>query len=273
MKPAWSWQFDSEHLGQILDMGLPSPITRDWAWGASGGAGVRVAVVDSGIEAEHPAVERVTRAVSIEDAPGSADGIRVLEGAHEDLFGHGTACAGIIRRIAPHVELFSVRVLGPKLTGKGHVLFSRGLRWAIDNGMNVVNLSLSSRSRDYFAAFHELADAAYFRRSMLVCAINNEPAPSYPSEFASVFSTAAHEGVDPFLFDCNPTPPVEFGAPGIGIEVAWKGGSTVKVTGNSFAAAHLSGIIALILGEHPGLTPSQVKAILFALANNVAKPD
>ena len=59
--------------------------------------------------------------------PKSRDG---TEGPHDDLFGHGTACAGIIRRAAPDATLWSVRVLGSRLTGKG-VVFAAGLRWAI----------------------------------------------------------------------------------------------------------------------------------------------
>ena len=99
--------------------------------------------------------------------------------------------------------IYSVRVLGARLTGKGSV-FGAGLRWAIDNGMNVVNMSLSTGKRDYFELFHELADEAYFRRIVLVSAVNNVDSPSYPSLYASVLSVAAHAGKDPFEFDYNP---------------------------------------------------------------------
>jgi subtilisin len=267
VKPAWSAAFDSDTLQPMPEIRLPSPITREWAWGGSAATGVRVAVVDSGIDADHPMVNGVAGSVAFEEDAGSPEGVREVEGPHGDLFGHGTACAGIIRKLAPGAELHSVRVLGEQLSGKGRVL-AAGIRWAIEHRMDVANLSLSSRSRDYFGLFHELADLAYFRRTMLVCAINNMPGPSYPSEYASVFSVAAHSGTDPARFDCNPNPPVEFGAPGIAVEVAWGGGTTAKMTGNSFAAPHIAGIIALILGKHPALTPFQVKTILAALANN-----
>jgi subtilisin len=202
------------------------------------------------------------------DAPGQ---VRATEGPHEDLFGHGTACAGIIRSLAPEAELFSVRVLGARLTGKGMV-FAAGLRWAIDHGMQVVNLSLSTGRRDYFAVFHELVDEAYFANVMLVCAVNNVTGPTYPSQYASVFSVAANEATDPERFDYNPAPPVEFGAPGIDVEVPWLGGSSIRATGNSFAAPHIAGLVARILGKHPGLTPFQVKTILLSLASNAAPP-
>jgi subtilisin len=54
-------------------------------------------------------------------------------------------------------------------------------------------------------------------------------------------SVAAHERQDPFALDGNPRPPVEFGAPGIDVEVAWSGGGTTVTTGNSFAAPHVAG--------------------------------
>jgi hypothetical protein len=107
--------------------------------------------------------------------------------------------------------LFSVRVLGERLTGRGAV-FAAGLRWAVDAGMQVVNVSLSTSREVYLPLLHEIADTAYFRRTVLVCAVNNTPAPSYPSQFAAVISVAAHERRDPFGFDYNPSPPVEFEA-------------------------------------------------------------
>lgn len=67
-------------------------------------------------------------------------------------------------------------------------------------------------------------------------AINNVPGPSYPSQYSSVLSVAAHAGTNPWEFDYNPAPPVEFGAPGIDVDVAWLQGSNLQVTGNSFAA-------------------------------------
>jgi subtilisin len=268
--PAWSWQFSAGHLSDVKGMNLPSQLTKEWAWGDATGSGVKVAIIDSGVDASHPFVGSVAGSVVVEpdaDAPG---GVRITETEHEDLFGHGTACAGIIRKVAPNCEIYSVRVLGSRLTGRG-VVFAAGLRWAIDAGMQVVNLSLSTGAARFFGHFHELADSAYFRNTALVCAVNNVPAPSYPSQFASVISVASHEGNDPFDVTYNPQPPVEFGAPGVDIEVAWLNGRTVHATGNSFACPHIAGLVARILSKHPGLTPFQVKTILHEVATNVAR--
>ncbi len=267
-QPAWSDQFAPDRLGRV-SVALPSAITREWAWQGATGAGVRVAIVDSGIDGSHPSVGGVQGGVALEYEADLPDGVRVTEGPHADLFGHGTACAAIIRHIAPQSELYSVRVLGSRLTGKGMV-FAAGIRWAVEHDMHVVNLSLSTGKHEYFGLFHELVDAAYFRNVMLVCAINNVPAPSYPAQYASVFSVAAHAGTDPMHFDYNPAPPVEFGAPGISLDVAWLDHTTITATGNSFAAPHIAGLVALILSKHPGMTPFQMKTVLCALADNGA---
>ncbi len=137
-----------------------------------------------------------------------------------------------------------------------------------EHRFRVVNLSLSTRRADYAGMFHELVDEAYFAGVMVVCAVNNVPAPSFPSLYASVFSVAAHDRHDPFGFDYNPAPPVEFGAPGIDVDVAWLDGSTITTTGNSFAAPHIAGLVARILSKHPDLTPFQMKTVLHALADN-----
>ncbi len=227
---------------------------------------MKVAVIDSGIEAGHPAVGGVNGYVSVE----GSDCRVVTEEAHDDLFGHGTACAGIIRSLAPECELYSIRVLGPNLTGRGPA-FAHGLKWAVENGMRICNLSLGSTRRDLFEPLYEIADAAYFRNVVLVTAANNLPIPSAPSLYASVVSVAAHDVHDPHVIYYNPNPPVEFGAHGIDVRVAWKGGAWVTATGNSFATPHVSGLAAKILAKHPGLTVFHLKAVLRAVAANVVR--
>jgi subtilisin family serine protease len=70
-------------------------------------------------------------------------------------------------------------------------------------------------------------------------------------------------------FFYNPSPPVEFFGRGVGVEIAWLGGGTIRSSGNSFATPHIAGICALILGKHPELTPFQLKNVLYLTANNV----
>lgn len=266
-RPAWSWQFSPEALPMLRPIEPIDAVTPEWAWGGSTGVGIKVGVLDSGIDADHEAIGgRVDGYVAIVDG---ANGLVHDDAPHTDACGHGTACAGIIRSIAPDCELYSVKVLGPSLTGRGAV-FAAGLRWAIDNGMHVCNLSLGTTNRDLLAVLHELADVAYFRRMVLVTAANNLPVPSYPSIFASVISVASHDVRDPAVYYYNPEPPVEFGALGIDVRVAWQNGQWITATGNSFAAPHIAGLVARLLSKHPELAPFQVKAVLRALAANVA---
>jgi subtilisin family serine protease len=86
-----------------------------------------------------------------------------------------------------------------------------------------------------------------------------------------VISVAAHDGHDPFTYYYNPKPPVEFGAPGIDVHVAWNNKQYLTCTGNSFAAPHIAGITALIRSKHPELTPFQVKTVLMACAANTRR--
>ncbi len=263
--PGWSAAFAREAI-KHLEPELPAGgITREWAWGGSTGAGVKVAVIDSGIDATHPAVGAVAAYAAIIERDGK---IAIDTSPHEDDYGHGTACGGIIRAVAPDCEIYSVKVLGADLLGQG-LVFAAGLRWAIENRMQVCNLSLGTTKRDFFALLHELSDLAYFRNVVLVTAANNMTLPSYPSVYASVISVASHDLDDPYLFYYNPHPPVEFGAPGIDVRVPWLKGQWITGTGNSYAAPHISGLVAKILGKHPHMSVFQVKTVLQALAANV----
>jgi len=264
-RPAWSAAFEAGALSILERIGPPEQITREWAWGGSTGEGVKVAVIDSGVDADHPAVGGcVEYAAIVEDD----DRIEVVTQPHEDDFGHGTACAGIVRSLAPDCSITSVKVLGAGLKGRG-VVFAAGLRWAIENGMHVCNLSLGTTKSDFYALLHELVDQAYFHDVMLVTAANNMPQASFPSTYSSVISVASHDLQEPEVYYCNPRPPVEFGAPGIDVRVAWQNREWITATGNSFAAPHITGLVARLLAKHPGLSVVHVKGILRAVANNV----
>ena len=255
---------------RLADVVAMEDLSPEWAWGGSTGKGVRVAVVDSGVEADHPDLEGCVEVdegvvVTVED-----DEPVVTAQPHDDVFGHGTACSGIIHGLAPEARITSVRVLGERLSGTAPA-FLAGLAWAIESGYDVVNLSLGSTKRDSALAFYELCDRGYFASSVLVTAANNMLRTSYPSMFASVLSVACHTGTDPWRYHYNPNPPTEFLARGVDVEVAWKGGGRITSTGNSYAAPHISGLAALVRSKHPDLRPFQVKTVLWAAASNVVE--
>ena len=263
--PAWSLPKDA--VDRIaLPTHWPERVTREWAWGGSKGKGARVCILDSGVEAGHPLVGDLESAVAI--SLGENDEVIADDDTEGDVSGHGTACAGIVRALAPECSLSSVRVLGASFTGTGAVLLA-GLRYAVEHGFDVINMSLSTTKKPFAAILHELADSAYFRRTLLVASAHNMPVESYPWKFSSVISVGSHEEPDPLTFFYNPNPPVEFFGRGVNVEVPWTGGRSLTVSGNSFATPHLTGICALILAKHPELTPFQLKSVLYLTATNV----
>jgi subtilisin len=252
-----------------LPLAWPLDDAREWAWGGSRGVGVRVCIVDSGVDATHPAVGPIQGAVTVvEDDDGA---LRVEPDDAGDVYGHGTACAGIVRAIAPDCEIHSVRVLGPQLTGGGSVLL-HGLRWAVAQRFDVINLSLSTTKSRFADELRELTDLAFFGGSAIVASAHNMPIDSYPWRFAAVLSVGSHAGDDPLEYYANPAPPVEFAARGLDLELAWLDGATIRATGNSFATPHIAGIAALVLAKHPALTPLELSSALRAAATNVRGP-
>jgi subtilisin family serine protease len=261
--PAWSLPAASaEQLA--VPAPWPGAPDREWALGGATGAGVRVCILDSGIEGGHPLVGEVASSVAVVMRDDEAV---VVDDEPRDVCGHGTACAGVVRSIAPDCELHSVRVLGEGMAGSGEMILT-GLRHAVAEGYDIVNLSLSTTKKRFAEMLHDLADHAYFQRTALVASAHNLPVESYPWRFSSVISVGSHEGDDPLAWYANPSPPVELFARGVDVEVAWLEGGTLRCSGNSFATPHIAGVAALILSKHPELTPFQLKSVLYATATN-----
>jgi subtilisin len=266
--PAWSLPAAGLAAAQV-EADWPDRVTREWALGGSTGAGVRVCVVDSGVD-EHPRIGAVQSAVAVvRDEEGE---LRIERDDEGDLCGHGNACAGVIRALAPDCELHSVRVLGAGFSGNGALLLA-GLRHALEQRYDVINLSLSTTNSEWRAGLYELADQGVFQRSLVVASAHNMPVESYPWRFASVISVGSHDQPDALTWYVNPAPPVELFARGVDVEVAWHDGATTTATGNSFATPHISGICALIRAKHPTLGAAAIKHLLMLLADNTRTTD
>lgn len=244
----------------------PELIWRDNEGRRRTGRGVRVAVVDSGIDAEHPELKGKVKG-SVE-AYVEGGRINFRPSTSGDAAGHGTACAGIITQVAPEVDLFSVKVLGANASGSGE-MFLAGLDYAIKQKMQVINLSLGTTKPQYHGPLHDLLDRAYHAGCIVVAAANNLPQPSFPSIFSSsLVSVVKNSSTDPFRFGYRYGEVIELVAPGVQVTTTWPGGGHRQITGNSFACPAIVGIIALIMEAHPELTPFQAKTVLYAIARH-----
>lgn len=230
------------------------------------GRGVRIAVLDSGIEVGHPALDGLRL---VDDIAIVEDGMKlaVVPGEGRDLFGHGTAVAGIIRRAAPEAEIGSIRVLGESLSARTAIILE-GARQAIDRGYHILNCSLGCGIPEHVLKYKTWVDEAYLRGMHIVAACNNTDfgRPEWPGFFTSVLTVNMARTEDrPEVF-YKPGHLVELSARGVDVEVPWAGGGMKKVTGSSFAAPRVSGMLACLLGEVPGLDPLQAKALFRRLA-------
>lgn len=234
-------------------------------WRSCTGKGVTIAVIDSGIDTEHP--ELYGRVVESVEARGDGRRVHFDASTSGDSAGHGTACAGIIAKIANDVKLSSVKVLGAGGLGDGHA-FLAGLEYAIKQKYKVINLSLGTTKPQYFSPLHDLLDRAYQAGCIVVAAANNLPQPSFPSVFSSsLISVIKSDIKDPLKFGFHFGEVIELTAPGVNVRAPWPGGGYRSLTGNSFACPHIAGIIALLLEKDPNLTPFHVKSALYAIAS------
>ncbi|MFJ9631386.1 S8 family peptidase [Streptomyces sp. NPDC101175] len=261
LRTAWPWSVPAQAQ---VSASAPALAVRDLD-GATG-TGVRVCVLDSGVQPDHPLVGELSAAHAVAAGPDGRPA--VVEDDFGDAHGHGTACAGLVRSLAPECELTSLRVLGAESSCTGETLLA-GLGWAVEQGFDVVNVSLSTTKTELRDALHDLADRAYFGGTVLVAAASNRRIESFPWRFSSVLSVGSHDLPDPRRILYNPRPPVEFFARGTNVLAPWAGGTTRVCAGNSFAAAHVTGLCAQLLSQHPGLTPFQVKSVLHLMAANV----
>jgi subtilisin len=239
---------------------------------ASRGAGVRVAIVDSGVERNHPWVgDRLVASYRVER---SAGGYEVVEGDAGDMIGHGTAVAGNIRRFAPDADLISLQVLGGGLRADSEALLA-ALRWLVGQDIHLVNLSLSTMREQFALRMGHAIDDLSARYVSCVCARGYHlTGRAYPTDFAGVVAVSYKE-LHPARLEFRPRDTVEFDASGVNIEVAWKTEpgappATRLVQGSSFACPLVTGLSARMLALDPGLAPYELKTLLKAYAERQA---
>jgi subtilisin family serine protease len=238
---------------------------------AGTGRGVRVAILDSGVDATHPALASLT----VRESWGvvvTEDGTKLVPDRAGDAFGHGTAVAHVIHEVAPEAEIGSFKVLD---VGEGGgsgtaAALEAAVTEAIARGYHLVNCSFGTPARPVvFRHFKQWIDAAYLRDVHVVTACNNADyaRPEWPAHFPSVIAVNMGR-IEGDAFHFRPGHLVEFFARGEKVRVPWLRHEWKTVTGSSYAAPRVAGLVARLLSVHPGLSAPLVKAAL----RHVARP-
>lgn len=240
------------------------------AMGRPTGKGLRVCVIDSGWDrgCDDP---RVLPGIGLVD-PADDLAMARTDDDHDRL-GHGTACIHQILRIAPDVEVIPVRVFGRILETSPGTL-QAGILYAIEQGVDVVNLSLGTQLEGTLHPLYAACEKARRMGMIVVAAGHNGRDWSYPAIFENVIGVSAARFDTPWEYRYLPDEATECEAWGVEQPVTWlKGEETVK-HGTSFAAPNITGIICLLLERHPGATLEEIRALLakYALPSPAPKP-
>jgi subtilisin len=219
------------------------------------GTGVKVAIIDTGIDYNHPDLD--------DNYAGGIDYVNDDNDPMDDA-GHGTHCAGIVAAeyneegvvgVAPEAELYAVKVLDS--SGSGYVAdVIAGIQWAVANNAQVISMSLGA---DVGSASLETAcDSAYASGIVVVAAAGNdytrrgrweEPdTVDYPAKYDSVIAVGATDQADERASFSSTGPAVELAAPGVSIYSTVLGGYGTK-SGTSMACPHVAGTAALVIAS------------------------
>ena len=234
------------------------------------GQGVTVAVVDTGVDLDHPDLQaNIVTGKSFVDGASSPD----------DDYGHGTHVAGILAAVgnnggvvgvAPSARIMPVKVLDEQGTGSIYDV-ADGIGWAADHGAKVINLSLGTVSDS--STLEDAVDYAYDQGVLLVAAGGNcgssdyyfngcdyQDQPIYPGAYADVVAVASTNSSDAQSSFSTQGSYIEIAAPGSDIYSAYYDGGYATMSGTSMASPHVAGLAALIWSQNSGWTNRQVRA-------------
>ncbi|UOX90927.1 type VII secretion-associated serine protease mycosin [Amycolatopsis sp. FBCC-B4732] len=257
-------------------------LSAERAWPHSRGAGVLVAVVDSGVDADQPQLSRPGKVLPGRDFYLAG----ALPGAF-DCVSHGTGVAGIISAdpvpgigfhgVAPDAAILPVRISDRDVGDQGESLridpqvVANGIRYAADQGAKVLNLSLAGH--DDFPVIRDAVAYAVARDVLVVAAAGNaqkDPSgelPSYPAAYAGVLGVGAVDIDGARLSGSQIGPYVDIVAPGAKVLTTTRAGGHAYVDGTSFAAPFVSGTAALVRSAWPQLSAAEVAQRLEATAS------
>src|SRR5580693_442258 len=232
------------------------------------GKDVLLAVIDSEIDAKHPDLNGTV--VKNFDALGGGETAHLL----------GTEMAGAIAAhgkllgVAPGAQILAAHAFDDTAgiaKGTSFAIY-KSLQWAADNSARVVNMSFAGPSDPLL---HRMLAAAYGKGMVLIAAAGNagpQSEPLYPAADPNVIAVTATDGADHIFKMANRGRYIAVAAPGVDILALAPDGAYRLSTGTSIAAAHVSGIAALLLERKPSLKPSDIRAILIATAKAPGPP-
>jgi len=252
--------YAGQPIAQVLHLEIAHTI--------SAGAGVKVAILDTGADLAHPALAgRIAGGYDFVDHDADPDDIQTGtdtdgDGSIDEGYGHGTHVAGIVALTAPGAQLLIARVLDSN--GRGDMLsVAAGVRWAIANGARVINLSLGSL-RHSDAVQNALAEAEV-RGIVCVVSAGNwgaEQPVEFPASSTHAIAVAAIDPADHAASFTSFGSFVDLSAPGVSVRSAYPGGRYRLWSGTSMAAPFVSGAAALLIALHPEWTTNEVQSRL-----------
>lgn len=232
------------------------------AWDYSTGEGVKVAILDSGVDIDHPDLD--------DNLAGCENFIYRWQNCDDDN-GHGTHVAGIIAAednnfgvagVAPKARIDALKVLNSR--GRGYLSdVLEALDWAIANNAQVINMSLGTSSD--ITSFREAIEKVHAAGITQVSSAGNSgPAAdsvTYPARYPEVIAVAATD-VNNNVPSWSSRGEIDLAAPGVEIYSTYRGGGYRNMSGTSMSAPHVTGVVALRLFLHPSETPAEVEVVL-----------
>ncbi|GAA4703444.1 S8 family peptidase [Brevibacillus fulvus] len=234
------------HMAEEIPWGVES-IGAPKYWSTTKGQGVKVAVIDTGISRTHP------------DLQGQVKGRVIFANngrGYKQIDGHGTHVAGTIAAVAnqkgivgvaPAVELYDVRVFAPDGTASTADIVE-GLNWAVENKMDIVNMSFGT-TEDNYALRHAIQQAHRAGIVLVASAGNNGGKLEYPAAYKGVVAVGAVDRKNSLAEFSSRGKGLDVLAPGVGIKSTWLNNEYKVLDGTSMAAAHVSGLYALMLSQ------------------------
>ncbi|EMI56966.1 S8 family serine peptidase [Rhodopirellula sallentina] len=276
--------YGSDREWNVNAVGAPE----SWAAGYTGQQ-VVVAVVDTGVDLDHPDLMQ-NLFVNPGEIPGNGldddqngfvddlHGYDFADGDNnpDDLRGHGTHVAGTIAAaangygatgIAPDATILPVRVLGADGSGSSNDV-AAGIRYAAQMGADIINLSLGG---NYSRSIDAAIEYASSLGSLVVAAAGNEAAslPGYPARFSSsnssvisVGASSSNSALASFSNRVGDSGAVQVDAPGVGVFSTYLGGRYATLSGTSMASPHVAGLAALALSANTQLTGVQLRNLI-----------